>query len=44
MTTKRATLVRTATKLREEGIEFQDSDLPRSLRQQTEDAVLVNIA
>jgi hypothetical protein len=38
MTTKRATLARTAKKLMEDGIEFQSSDLPRSFRLQTEDA------
>ncbi len=42
MTTKRATLARTAKKLMEDGIEFQPSDLPRSFRPQTEDAELVN--
>jgi hypothetical protein len=35
MTTKRATLVRIAQKLAEDGIEFQPSDLPRSFRPQT---------
>ena len=43
MTTKRATLVRTAKKLVEDGIEFHSSDLPRSFRQQTE-SEQVNIA
>jgi hypothetical protein len=44
MTTKRGTLVRTAKKLMEDGIEFQTSDLPRSFRAQAEGAELVNIA
>jgi hypothetical protein len=44
MTTKRATLVRTARKLMEDGIEFQSSDLPRSFRPRSEGAELVNIA
>ena len=43
MTTKRATLVRTAKKLMEDGIEFHSSDLPRSFRPQTE-SEHVNIA
>jgi hypothetical protein len=38
MTTKRATLARTAQKLAEDGIEFQPSDLPRSFRSQAESA------
>ncbi len=44
LSTKRATLARTAKKLMEDGIEFRSSDLPRSFCQQTEDAALVNIA
>lgn len=44
MTTKRATLERTARKLMEDGIEFQSSDLPRSFRPQLEGVELVNIA
>lgn len=44
MTTKRATLARTARKLMEDGIEFQPSDLPRSFRPPPESAELVNIA
>ncbi|HTV05097.1 MAG TPA: hypothetical protein VME86_06980 [Acidobacteriaceae bacterium] len=44
MTTKRATLARTARKLMEDGIEFQSADLPRSFRLQSEGAELVNIA
>jgi hypothetical protein len=44
ITTKRATLARTARKLMEDGIEFQSSDLPRSFRPQTEGAELVNVA
>lgn len=42
MTTKRATLARTAKKLMEEGIEFQPSQLPRSFRPHAEGAKLVN--
>ncbi len=41
LTAKRALLVRTAQKLVEDGIEFQPSDLPRSLRQ-TEGAALAS--
>jgi len=44
MTTKRATLARTAQKLAEDGVEFDPSDLPRSFRQQTESAEHANIA
>jgi len=44
METKRATLARTAQKLVEEGIEFQQSDLPRSLRVQEESIEQTNIA
>ena len=44
LTTKRATLERTAKKLVEDGIEFHPSDLPRSFRPQTESAEHANIA
>jgi len=44
LSTRRATLARTAKKLVEDGIEFQTSDLPRSLRPQAESAELVSIA
>ena len=44
MTTKRATLVRTAKKLVKDGVEFHPSDLPRSFRAQTESAEHANIA
>jgi len=44
MTTKRATLVRTAKKLVKDGVEFHPSDLPRSFRLQTENAEHANIA
>src|SRR5579871_5394719 len=44
MTTKRATLARTAKKLMEDGIEFQSSDLPRSFRLETESAELLTTA
>jgi hypothetical protein len=36
MTTRRATLERTARKLMEEGIEFRSADLPRSFRAEEE--------
>jgi hypothetical protein len=44
MTTKRATLARTAQKLAEDGVEFRPSDLPRSFRLQTESAEHASIA
>ncbi|QEE30133.1 hypothetical protein FTW19_20390 [Terriglobus albidus] len=44
METKRATLARTAQKLVEDGIEFHPSELPRSLRTQTESTENANIA
>jgi len=44
MTTRRATLERTAKKLMVEGIEFQSSDLPRSFRPQEEAAEQVTTA
>lgn len=44
MTTKRATLAKTAMKLMEDGIEFQPSDLPRSFRPEPEAAESVNVA
>lgn len=44
MTTKRATLARTAQKLVEDGVEFHPSDLPRSFRPQTEGVKRPSIA
>jgi len=43
LSTRRATLARTAKKLVEDGIEFQASELPRSFRPQTESTELVGI-
>ena len=44
MTTKRATLARTAKKLMEDGIEFRSTDLPRSFRPEPETAAVANLA
>ena len=44
MTTKRATLERTAKQLVKDGVEFQPSDLPRSFHPQIERAESANIA
>jgi hypothetical protein len=44
METKRATLARTAQKLVQDGIEFQPSELPRSLRVQADSTEHANIA
>ena len=44
MTTKRATLVRTAKKLVKDGVEFHPSDIPRSFRPQTESTEHADIA